>query len=854
MKEKKKKNKQQSDTKKKNIKSKKTNTKSANNKLIKKDTKMKFKYKHPKLAIALKILLVLIILLVVIGSGVIVGLIYGFFGDDLKIDLSKLTMIENTVIVDSNENVLAELNGKESRKIITLDEMSPYLPKAYIAIEDERFYQHHGVDLKRTTAAILSFVTHFGKSTTGGGSTITQQLVKNITQDKESSGIDGVLRKVKEWAKAYQVEKELSKNQILELYLNLILVGGRNYGVQTGAEYYFNTDASNLSIAQCAFLAGINNSPNRYNPYSETDHTELITKRTKTVLGQMKKCGYINQEEYDSAVAEVEAGFKFENGVKGNVYSSHTDALITQLIEQIAEEKNISKTAAETYLNTSGLRIYSTQDSDIQKIMEEEMSNSRYVLPGKDSNGNDVTAEAAAVVIDPATGYVVGAVGQLGEKTTARGLNRINSPRQTGSSIKPLSDVLPGIEEGIITPATVYLDTKTTFGGTWTPKNYNRYTGKCSIRTALTTSQNIPFIKVQAELTPTKGIEYLKKMGVSTLDDEKDNNLASIAIGGFTYGISPLEMAAAYAMVSNDGVYIKPTFYTKAVDSSGNTVLSPTQTTERVCSEQTAYIVKDLMKSVVNDSKGTATYTRISGMDLAAKTGTTNGDKERWMCGFTNYYSCAVIYAFDEPQTVTKLSKQSSGLIFANIMKEIHQGLEGSEFKQPDGIVSARVCRTSGFLASDKCSDTYIEIFVEGKLPETCDAHKGSYTICKDSGLLANKYCPESSKEVKDTGYVIEKERLGLWNTLEGLESENSAPTKYCTIHKAPEIKKTESTKPTESTKQTESTKPAESTKPVENTSSTKPTETTKPTESTKPSGNDNTTPDLPKEDTNTEE
>lgn len=482
------------------------------------------------------------------------------------------------------------------------------------------------------------------------------------------------------------------------------------------------------------------------------------------------------------------------------------------------------------------------------------MSNSRYVLHGKDSNGNDVTAEAAAVVIDPATGYVVGAVGQLGEKTTARGLNRINSPRQTGSSIKPLSDVLPGIEEGIITPATVYLDTKTTFGGTWTPKNYNKYTGKRTIRSALTTSQNIPFIKVQAELTPTKGIEYLKKMGVSTLDDEKDNNLASIAIGGFTYGISPLEMAAAYAMVSNDGVYIKPTFYTKAVDSSGNVVLSPTQTTERVCSEQTAYIVKDLMKSVVNDSAGTATYTRISGMDLAAKTGTTNGDKERWMCGFTNYYSCAVLYAFDEPQTVTKSSRQSSGLIFANIMKEIHQGLEESEFKQPDGIVSARVCRTSGLLASDKCSDTYIEIFVEGKLPETCDAHKGSYTICKDSGLLANKYCPESSKEVKDTGYVIEKERLGLWNTLEGLESENSAPTKYCTIHKAPEIKKTESTKPTESTKQTESTKPAESTKPVENTSSTKPTETTKPTESTKPSGNDNTTPDLPKEDTNTEE
>ena len=170
--------------------------------------------------------------------------------------------------------------------------MSPYLPKAYIAIEDERFEKHHGVDIKRTGAAILSFITHGGKSTAGGGSTITQQLVKNITQDKESSGIDGVIRKLKEWAKAYQVENELSKDQILELYLNLIFIGGKNQdnrGVEIASEYYFNKSAKDLSIAQCAFLAGINNSPNRYNPYSETDHTELIKKRTKTVLGQMKK-------------------------------------------------------------------------------------------------------------------------------------------------------------------------------------------------------------------------------------------------------------------------------------------------------------------------------------------------------------------------------------------------------------------------------------------------------------------------------------------------------------------------------------------------------------------------------------
>ena len=449
MEEKKKKN-----IKQKEKKNKKTNNKDSNTKAISKDNKMKFKYKHPKLCLALKIALVIFLLLCVIGTGVVVGLVFGLWGDDLKIDISELTMDENTIIVDANENVLAELNGGENRKSITLEEMSPYLPKAFIAIEDERFYEHHGVDFKRTAVAIFSFVTHFGKSTAGGGSTITQQLVKNITQDKDSSGISGVIRKIKEWVKAYQIENELSKDQILELYLNLILMGKRNYGVESGAEYYFSKSAKDLSIAQCAFLAGINNAPNSYDPYSETkDNTEKIKNRTKTVLNQMKKLGYINQEEYDSAVAEIEAGFNFQNGIKGNVYSSHTDALIDQLIEQIMEEKNISQEAAETYLNTSGLKIYSTQDANIQNIMETEMKDSRYELTLKDANknivydenGNPIYAQAAAVVIDPKTGYVVGAVGQLGEKTTSRGLNRIFAVRQTGSAIKPIADVLPAL-------------------------------------------------------------------------------------------------------------------------------------------------------------------------------------------------------------------------------------------------------------------------------------------------------------------------------------------------------------------------------------------------------------------------
>ena len=821
------------DLKKKEKKIKKSNSKET--KALSKNNKMKFKYKHPKLALTLKILLVIFLILCVVFAGVAIGLIYGVWGDDFKIDISQLTMSENTIIVNASDTVvLAELNGQESRKSITLEEMSPYLPKAFVAIEDERFYEHHGVDFKRTAVAIFSFITHFGKSTAGGGSTITQQLVKNITQDKDSSGIDGVVRKVKEWVKAYQIENELSKDQILELYLNLILMGGRNYGVEAGAEYYFNKSAKDLTIAQCAFLAGINNAPNSYDPYSETkDNTEKIKNRTKTVLNQMKKLGYINQEEYDTAVAEVEAGFNFQNGVKGNVYSSHTDALIEQLVEQIMEEKNISREAAETYLNTSGLKIYSTQDDNIQNIMETEMKDPKYLSESRETDG--VYAQAAAVIIDPKTGYVVGAVGQLGEKTTSRGLNRVNAPRQTGSSIKPIADVLPAIEEGIITPATMYADEYTIFGGGYDPENYNYFTTVRTVRSALTTSQNIPFLKIMAELTPKKSMEYMRKMGISTLDDEKDNNLA-LAIGGLTYGISPLEMAAAYASIANDGNYIEPTFYSKAVDSNGNVVMQPNQKTEKVCSVETAYIVKNMLTSAVNGAEGyggTASYCKISGMDVAAKTGTTNDVKDRWLCGFTNYYAGAVYYGFDDPERIRVSSNKSSGLIFANIMKKIHENLEDSKFEKPEGVITATVCNVSGRLASDKCTQTHSEIFVKGKLPETCDAHTGSYVICKDSGLLANEYCPESSRETKETNYVVEKERLGLWNT-PSVGKASTPPTEYCTIHKKPEV--VELPKPsTSTTNKTDSTNPK--------TDSTKPT--TPPTDNTKPT-NPNTEPTKP--------
>lgn len=791
----------------------------------KKDVKMKFKYKHPKIALALKIFFILFMILFVVGAGVAIGLFSGLLGEeDFSIDITELVLDDNSVIVDTEGNVLAELSGDENRKIVTLEEMSPYLPKAYIAIEDERFRTHHGVDIKRTGKAILSFVTNFGKSTAGGGSTITQQVVKNVTKDDDATGIEGVIRKLKEWVKAYQIEEVMSKDEILELYLNLIFIGGKeNRGVEIGAQYYFNKSSKDLSIAECAFLAGINHSPNRYNPYSGKDVTEKITKRTKTVLSQMKKVGYVTQEEYDTAIAEVDAGFKFENGAKGNVYSSHTDALISQLINQIMEEKQISKNAAQTYLYSSGLKIYSTQVNSVQTAMEEEVKKDKYFVESiTTKDKKDVTpiyAQTAMVVIDPSTGYVVGCVGQIGEKTTSRGQNRATqSTRATGSSFKPLAVLVPGIEEGIINAATVY-DNKTTIFNEgkinqYKPKNLNKRTEKLmDVRYATKTSQNIPFIKMMAELGTEKSLEYLRKMGISTLDDVNDTGLP-MAIGGLTYGVSPLEMAAAYASIANNGTYIEPTFYSKVEDAEGKVVLEPQQKTERVCSEDTAYIVKNLLTSVVKDSGGTATYCKISGIDVAAKTGTTNDDYDRWLCGFTSYYAGATWFGYDEQEEV-EYSGNPAGQIFAGVMKAIHKDLPNSKFEKTANIVTAKICRTSGKLATDKCSDTYSEVFIKGKLPKTCDAHDEQFTICSESGKLPNEFCPADKLVTKQSKYIVEKERLGLWNTISPSKIGEDAPTDYCTTHKKVEvIKPVEPEKPKEEPEEPE--EPEEDDKPTQ--------------------------------------
>lgn len=840
-----------------NIKTKnRANTRNSENEKNQKGKKNKFSKRHPKLMLAIKIMIVLFLLLCVIGAGVVAGIFFGLFGDDFEITKEELKIgASNSVIVDSNGAVIANLSGDEKRKIITLEDMAEYLPKAYVAIEDERFYKHSGVDVKRTAGAIAGKV--LGKSSYGG-STITQQLVKNITKDDETSGLEGIFRKVKEWAKAYQVERMISKDQILELYLNILFVGSNNlHGVELGAEYYFNKSAKDLDLAECAFMAGINSSPNSYDPFDETkDNKEKIKNKTKTVLAKMKELGFIeNQEEYDAAVAKAEEGLPFSKGetATSSGYSYHTDAVIEQVVTQVMEEKAISRELALNYVYSSGLKIYSTVDPQIQARVEEETLKEKYVKKGRDKDPktgeliNDHT-QAAMVIIDHKTGNVLGVSGGLGAKTGAT-LNRgTQALRQPGSSIKPIAVIAPALQEKVITAGTVYDDVQTDFNG-YHPKNDGGvYRGLINIRDVIAYSQNVPEVKIMKELTPSKSIDYLRNFGVTSLykngdDPEKKKNDESLplAIGGISDGISPLEMAAGYATIANNGEYIEPTFYTKVEDANGNVVLEPKQEKRRVISEQNAYIVKSIMQEAVK--KGTATYCAISGIDVAAKTGTTDNSKDRWLCGFTPYYAAACWFGYDRPEEVIWSGTNPAGMIWDEVMTAIHKGLQGATFTRPSGIVEQTICRNSGCIATTGCTDTYKEIFTSDNLPSQCEGH-GTQTICSESGKVATEYCSQYVETKQNSfGGVVPKEKLQLWKPMNG-SSNASAKGKVdetCDIHTKP--KEVEKPKPPVNNTTNSTSAGNKNNTTNTNTSGDNPPKPSDPNSTTNGSGNGNTTP-----------
>ena len=732
---------------------------------------------------------VLLVLLLIFLAAIIAGvaIITAIFKTD-KWAITKEDLLSDagaTIYNEDGTEEILSLTGDEINKKVSLEEMGK-IPEAFISIEDERFYQHKGVDIKRTAHAILNYIIHRG-DTSFGGSTITQQLVKISMNDRDQSWE----RKVREWSRAVQVEKMLTKDQILQRYLNRIYLGSSNgleiRGVEAASNYYFNKSAKDLSIAEAAFIAGINHSPNNYNVFtSETDISGKVKTRTLNVIGKMHELGKINDDEYNTAKEEIKAGLKFSKGNVSNGKSNlsyHAAAAINQIANELSDKKDISYDEAREIVVNSGYKIYTTVNTDIQKKMEEVFANKKYIYKGRNAKkGVDNSGQSGMVVIDPKTGYVVGEVGGLGDDNNTLGLNRGLTKRQGGSAFKPLVTIAPGLENKVITASTLFYDVQTTFPGNYTVHNdSNKYHNIEDMRSILTHSCNVPEIKLLSIMGTSKSAEFLSKININV--DAKDAGL-SMALG--TVDVSPLQMAAGYAMIANGGTYITPTFYTKVLDKDNNVIIECNQEKTEVMAPANAYIEESLLTGPVKYGTASSFSSYLGNMDVAGKTGTTETAGDRWFCGMTPYYAAACWYGNDynngQFHNSNSGGNNPAGTIWFNCMKKIHQDLEVKQFEKPDEIVSVKICKASGKKATDSCRDTYTEIFNKDSVPEECDGHK-TVKICKESGKLATEFCPDVEEKSYST---IDTEKNATWTpNLKG----TSAPTATCDIHtKAPDI------------------------------------------------------------------
>ncbi|MBE7026058.1 MAG: PBP1A family penicillin-binding protein [Ruminococcaceae bacterium] len=675
------------------------------------------------LRLFLKVFLTTFLIGALIASTVIVGGCFGFFGLDKGFDVNALDLNFTSIVYYTDENgnahELERLYKSQNRVWADISEIPKYMQDAFVAIEDERFYKHNGVDVARTLKATVTYV--FKGSSSFGGSTITQQLVKNITGDKSARPT----RKVREMWRAMALERKYSKEQILEIYLNTIYLANNCNGVQSAANKYFGKDISELSLAQCASIAGITQYPSKYDPLQNPENN---IEKQRIVLAKMLELGKITQEEYDAAIAEK---LDFENhSLKSgeNVQSYFIDQLINELIADLQKDKGYSAEFAEKTVYNGGLKIYATIDPAVQEAMEDVYENNANFPRVYGS----VTPQSAMVVLDVHTGAVKGSVGGIGKKSGDRILNRASqSYRQPGSTIKPIAVYAPAIEQGKISPSSIVEDAPIDING-WKPTNYySGYKGNVTVRNALKESMNTPAIRVLQQVGVDYSYDFMtKKLGFTSLVDNEtrngkkytDKNLSSLALGGLTDGVNVTELAAAYATFANNGLYNKPHLYTKVVNSEGDILLENKAQPTVAMSEATAFMTNSMLQSVITNGTGTAA--RLSGsMPAGGKTGTTDDQNDRWFAGFTPYYSAVVWYGYDQPKSLEFLSYHPCMPVWKKVMNEIHKNLPVRSFNMPSTVDSAQVCSLTGKLATDGCTKI-TEYFKTGKRPTSyCSGH-----------------------------------------------------------------------------------------------------------------------------------
>lgn len=629
--------------------------------------------------------------------------VHFYINPDVDIDVSSYGMNFSSTIyyqdTDSGKyKQLEELHGSENRIWYDYDDIPKYLGNAFVSIEDQRFYSHHGVDWKRTLGAVVNWILPI-KSNAGGGSTITQQLIKNLTDDNDYS----VKRKITEILRAMHLEKELDdKQRILELYMNTIYLGHNSYGVETASLKYFDKDVSDLDLAECALLAGITNNPSYYDPLNHPDNAK---ERQQLILKKMLAQNYITQDQYDEAINEQLVYKSAENQEEDSEpYSYFVDTVIRDVTNDLITQKGYSREYATELVTCGGLKIYSTVDMDIQKIMENAYDNSKN-FPSYKKNGSSM--QSAMVVVDPYTGDLKGIVGgrDPSDKTSLN-LNRATQSQLCpGSSLKPLSVYGPAVDLDVITPNTVYEDSPfmKLNGQDW-PRNENRkYTGDVTIATALAKSINTVAVKVLDDITPEKSYEYLtERFGFTTLS-KSDINYSPLALGSCSVTIR--EMASGYTAFVNDGMCSQTRSYTKVLDSNGGVLLSnDSEPTISFDNEDTSYIMTDMLENAVTN--GTGKLAKLSNMATAGKTGTTSSNKDRWFIGFTPYYVGACWVGYDEGYSIPDLSYNPAAKIWKAVMSKVHADLPEKEFETSDTYKKGSYKKTSTTTSSKKDTDT----------------------------------------------------------------------------------------------------------------------------------------------------
>ena len=719
-------------------------------------------------------------------------------------DIDIMPLGYATFLYDDQGNQIRKLAAPNSNRLpVTLDQIPEDLQHAVVAIEDERFYEHNGIDVKGILRAGVKAITTGDFSE--GASTITQQLLKNnvfTNWTSESTWLEKFTRKFQEQYLAVQVEKKTDKNTILENYLNTINLGAGAYGVQAAARQYFDKDVWDLNLSECATLAGITQNPTRFNPIVNPENNQ---KRRKEVLQHMLDQNYITKKQYKAALADdiysrIQAAQEKNSSTENTVYTYFEDELTDQIINDLMNIKGYTKTQATNLLYSGGLKVYTTQDSNIQTILDEEYADPSnypdevqyeldYALTVTDPDGNQVNyskemlqlyfqnedpsfdllfdspeegqtyvdrykenilangskvvaervnfapqPQSSMSVIDQQTGYVKALIGGRGEKTASLTLNRAtDTTRQPGSTFKIVSTYAPALNEKGMSLATTFEDEPYEYPDGSPVNNATRsYNGTTTIRTAIQNSINVVAVKCLEQVTPELGLQYLDNFGFTTLahgteaDTDANGNVWSdanlaTALGGITRGVTNIELCASYAAIANGGTYIKPIYYTKILDHSGNVLIENTSAGRSVIKESTAYLLTSAMEDVVK--KGTGTACQLDNMAVAGKTGTTEAYNDLWFVGYTPYYTCAVWSGYDNNEKLPDYARNFHKTLWKKVMTRIHEGLPEKDFTKPASVEKLSVCSETGLLPRAGCP-VITEYFDVGTMPtEYCEEH-----------------------------------------------------------------------------------------------------------------------------------